>query len=72
MADGFHINEETTPKIRRNTMSQTTKDNIGKKIFRSAAIVMVLITLAVLVTSCARPWRRGGHHHYMNDNGVQS
>lgn len=52
-------------------MSQTTKNNIGKKIFRSAAIVMVLITLAVLVTSCAAPRYGRGHHHYMNYNGVQ-
>lgn len=50
-------------------MSQPTKNNIGKKIIRPVVILLVLVTLAVLVTSCARPWRRGGHHHYMNDMG---
>lgn len=51
-------------------MSQPTKNNIGKKIFRPVAVLLVLITLAVLVTSCAGPWNRGGHHHDMNDMGL--
>lgn len=51
-------------------MSQPTKNNIVKKSVRPVLILLVLVTLAVLVTSCARPWRRGGHHHYMNDMGL--
>lgn len=48
-------------------MSHPTIHNIGKKIFRPVAILLVLITLAVLMTSCSRPFHRRGHHHNMND-----
>jgi hypothetical protein len=50
-------------------MSQPTKNNIVKKSVRPVVILLVLVTLAVLVTSCAGPWNRRGHHHYMNDMG---
>ena len=51
-------------------MSHSTITNIRKNFFRPVAMLLVLITLAVLMTSCSRPFYRGGHHHYMNDTGI--
>jgi hypothetical protein len=51
-------------------MSHTTITNIRKNFFRPVAMLLVLIALAVLVTSCSRPFYRGGHHHYLDDTGI--